>query len=83
MGIGPDTVKIRVLILTTSFVITGTINIPADMRLSDSLNKFMKDQTFLAVTNAKVKAIGSNATSVKMDFILVNKNLLIGISPLP
>ena len=83
MRMGPNTVKIRVLILTTSFIITGTINIPSDMRLSDSLNKFMKDQTFLAVTDAKIKSIRANATPVERDFILVNKNLLIGISPLP
>ncbi len=83
MGIGPNTVKIRVLILTASFIISGAINIPADMRLSDSLNKFMKDQTFLAVTDAKVKLIGVNATYTERDFILINKNLVIGISPLP
>jgi len=81
MALGLNTMKLRVLILTEAFIVDGIINIPANMRFSDALNKFMRDRTFLAVTDAEIRPIKGDTEPMKKDFILVNRDLVIGISP--
>lgn len=82
MALGLNTVKMHVLILTQSFVIKGIINVPTNMRFSDALNKFMKDRSFLAITDAEIQQINGTMEVQKVDFILVNRERVIGISPL-
>ncbi len=81
MSIGAMTKKVTVLILTDSFVIRGNISTPSNMRLSDAINKFLKDTQFLAVTEAEITLIDGGTPLEKRDFILVNKELITGISP--
>jgi hypothetical protein len=82
MALGLDTVKMHVLILTQSFIIKGVINVPTNMRFSDALNKFMKDRSFLAITDAEIQPINAAMEIQKVDFILISRERVIGISPL-
>jgi len=82
MALGLNTVKMHVLILTQSFFIKGTINVPTNMRFSDALNKFMKDRSFLAITDAEIQPVNATIEVQKVDFILVNRERVIGISPI-
>ena len=81
MALGLNTVQMHVLILTRSFIIKGVIYIPTNMRFSDALNKFMKDRPFLAITDAEIKPVSGTMEIQKVDFILVNRERVIGISP--
>ncbi|BAL81022.1 hypothetical protein [Caldisericum exile] len=81
MAINPNTKKTEVTILTDAFVIKGFIYVPANMRFSDALNKFLKDIQFLPVVNAEIRAINSNQIVEKRDFILIKKEMIVVISP--
>jgi len=81
MALGLNTVQMHVLILTQSFVIKGVISVPTNMRFSDALNKFMKDRSFLAITNAEIQSTNTTIELRKVDFILINRERVIGISP--
>ncbi|MEA3313153.1 MAG: hypothetical protein U9Q18_02110 [Caldisericota bacterium] len=82
MALGLNTVRMHVLIFTQSFIIKGTINIPANMRFSDALNKFMKDRSFLAITGAEIESVEGTMEVQKVDFMLVNRERVVGISPI-
>ncbi len=82
MAINPNFKKIEVEILTDRFIIRGFIFVPANIRLSDALNKFLKEAVFIAVTEAEIKIVNSESILIKKDFILVNKEKVISIIPL-
>jgi hypothetical protein len=81
MAVGAVTKKIAVLILTDVYIIRGYINAPTNMRLSDAINKFLKETQFLAVTDAEITVIFNGTVLEKRDFLLVNKDLVRGLSP--
>jgi len=81
LAVGAPIKKTKVLILTDSFVITGIISVPANMRFSDAINKFLREQQFLAVTDAEISLIYSGVKMERRGFILINKDMLLGISP--
>jgi hypothetical protein len=81
MPLGENTRKIEATILTNEFIIKGKITIPANMRVSDALNKFLKNQTFIALTDVKIALINGKEELEGNDFMLVNKELVIGIIP--
>ena len=83
MAIGENTKKIKVLILTDAFIIRGDATVPKNMRFSDALNKFLKNQQFMAITNAEITLVygGGGTTLKKRDFIMVNREKVIAISP--
>ncbi|MGB9694889.1 MAG: hypothetical protein ACP5SB_02770 [Caldisericaceae bacterium] len=81
MAVGAVTKKVSVLILTDVYIIRGYINSPANMRLSDSINKFLRETQFLAVTDAEITVVSTGALLEKRDFVLVNKDLVRGLSP--
>ncbi|MEF3245397.1 MAG: hypothetical protein K6343_05410 [Caldisericaceae bacterium] len=82
MAINPNLKKIEVEILTERFIIRGFIFVPANIRLSDALNKFLKETVFIAVTEAEIKIVNSEDIFIKKDFILVNKEKVVSIMPL-
>ncbi len=81
MAIGENTKKIKVLILTDAFIIRGDATVPKNMRFSDALNKFLKNQQFMAITNAEITLVYGGTTLEKRDFIMVNREQVIAISP--
>jgi hypothetical protein len=82
MAINPNTKKTEVVIVTSDFIIKGFIYVPANMRFSDALNKFLKDVQFLPVVDAELRSINSKELIEKRDFVLVKKELITIISPL-
>jgi hypothetical protein len=81
MVIGTATKKMSVLILTDSFLIRGFITVPTSMRFSDTLNKFLKEQQFLAITDAEIAFVIGEKKVERKEFILVNKDKIVGITP--
>ena len=81
MVLGTATKKVNVLILTDSFLIKGFITIPTSMRFSDTLNKFLKEQQFLAITDAEIAYVIGEKNIERKEFILVNKDKIVGITP--
>ncbi len=81
MAIGENTKKIKVLILTDAFIIRGDATVPRNMRFSDALNKFLKNQQFMAITNAEITLVYGGTMLGKRDFIMVNREQVIAISP--
>lgn len=82
MAINPNLKKIEVELLTERFIIRGFIFVPANIRLSDALNKFLKETVFIAVTEAEIKIVNSESIFKKKDFVLVNKEKIVSIIPL-
>ncbi len=82
MAIGKMTKKVRVVILTNSFIIKGNVTMPSNMRFSDTLNKFLKDLQFLAITEVDVDDLSTRSTLENRPFMLVNKDSIIAIAPL-
>jgi hypothetical protein len=81
MVLGTATKKVNVLILTDSYIIKGFVTVPANMRFSDTLNKFLKEQQFLAVTDVEIAFVNGNKNMEKKEFILINKDNVVGIMP--
>ncbi len=81
MAIGENTRKVPTLILTDSFIIRGEITVPASMRFSDAINKFLKNQNFIAITNAEITLIYGNTEPEEREFMLINKEQIVAISP--
>ena len=81
MALGENNKKVAVLILTDAFIIKGNVTVPMSMRFSDALNKFLKNQQFIAVTEAEITLIYGGTTLGKRDFILINREQIAGISP--
>ena len=81
MAIGENTRKVEAIILTNEFIIQGKITIPANMRVSDALNKFLKNQTFIPVTDTTITAIKNREEIEGHQFILINKEQVVGIIP--
>jgi len=82
MAIGENTRKVEAAILTNEFIIQGKITIPANMRVSDALNKFLKNQTFIAITDTTITLVKNGEEVEGHEFILVNKEQIVGIIPL-
>lgn len=82
MAISSMTKKLRVVILSSSFIIHGNVTVPSNMRFSDALNRFLKDIQFLAITEVDILDLSTQNTLEKRPFMLVNKDSIIGISPI-
>ncbi len=81
MALGENSKKVSVLILTDAFIIRGNVTVPVSMRFSDALNKFLKNQQFIAVTEVNITLVYGGTPLKERDFTLVNKDRIIGISP--
>ena len=81
MAIGENTRKVEAIILTNEFIIEGKITIPANMRVSDALNKFLKNQTFIPVTDMTITVVKTGEKMEGHEFILINREQIVGIIP--
>jgi hypothetical protein len=81
MVVATSTKKVGVMIFSDPFIIKGFITVPTNMRFSDTLNKFLKEQQFLAITDAEISYASNEKIIEKKGFILINKDKIIGIAP--
>ena len=70
--------KIPVVLLTTSYRLEGEMHVVPGGRLLDEINK---ERGFVPLTNATVYDVTGETPLDTLDFIAVNKNLVVMIAP--
>ncbi|MEW6277428.1 MAG: hypothetical protein AB1758_02315 [Candidatus Eremiobacterota bacterium] len=78
MGIRSIKETIRVILLTTTYRLEGDIHVAPGGRLLDEVNK---ERDFIPVTNATVYDLAGDEALDTLDFIAVNKSLVVMIAP--
>lgn len=70
--------KISVIVLTTTYRLEGELHIVPGGRLLDEVNR---NRDFVPLTNVTLFDPGSGQPVDTLDFIAVNKNLVVMIAP--
>jgi hypothetical protein len=70
--------KIPVILLTTTYRLEGELHVVPGGRLLDEINK---DRDFIPITNATVYDVSGETPLDTLDFIAVNKNLVVMVAP--
>ncbi len=78
MGVRAVKEKIPVILLTTSYRLEGEMHVVPGGRLLDEINK---ERDFIPVTNATVYDISGETPLDTLDFIAVNKGLVVMVAP--
>lgn len=78
MGVRAVKEKIPVILLTTTYRLEGEMHVVPGGRLLDEINK---ERDFLPVTNATVYDISGETPLDTLDFIAVNKSLVVMVAP--
>ncbi|MCD4784553.1 MAG: hypothetical protein K8T10_12090 [Candidatus Eremiobacteraeota bacterium] len=78
MGVRAVKEKIPVILLTTTYRLEGEMHVVPGGRLLDEINK---ERDFLPITNATVYDISGETPLDTLDFIAVNKSLVVMVAP--
>ncbi len=78
MGVRAVKEKIPVILLTTTYRLEGEMHVVPGGRLLDEINK---ERDFIPITNATVYDISGEAPLDTLDFIAVNKTLIVMVAP--
>jgi hypothetical protein len=78
MGVRAVKERIPVILLTTSYRLEGEMHVVPGGRLLDEINK---ERDFIPVTNATIYDISGETPLDTLDFIAVNKSLVIMVAP--
>lgn len=78
MGVRAVKEKIPVILLTTTYRLEGEMHVVPGGRLLDEINK---ERDFIPVTNATVYDITGETPLDTLDFIAVNKGLVVMVAP--
>lgn len=78
MGVRAVKEKIPVILLTTTYRLEGEMHVVPGGRLLDEINK---ERGFIPITNATIYDISGDAPLDTLDFIAVNKSLVVMIAP--
>ncbi len=78
MGVKAVKERIPVVLLTTSYRLEGEMHVVPGGRLLDEINK---ERDFIPLTNATVYDISGETPLDTLDFIAVNKNLVVMVAP--
>ncbi len=78
MGVKAVKERIPVILLTTSYRLEGEMHVVPGGRLLDEINK---ERDFVPLTNATVYDISGETPLDTLDFIAVNKNLVVMVAP--
>ncbi|MGV8123149.1 MAG: hypothetical protein AB9903_14555 [Vulcanimicrobiota bacterium] len=78
MGVKAVKERIPVILLTTSYRLEGEMHVVPGGRLLDEINK---ERDFIPLTNATVYDISGETPLDTLDFIAVNKNLVVMVAP--
>lgn len=78
MGVKAVKEKIPVILLTTTYRLEGEMHVVPGGRLLDEINK---ERDFIPVTNATVYDISGETPLDTLDFIAVNKSLVVMVAP--
>jgi hypothetical protein len=78
MGVRAVKEKIPVILLTNTYRLEGEMHVVPGGRLLDEINK---ERDFIPVTNATVYDISGETPLDTLDFIAVNKSLVVMVAP--
>jgi hypothetical protein len=78
LGVKAVKERIPVVLLTTSYRLEGEMHVVPGGRLLDEINK---ERDFIPLTNATVYDISGETPLDTLDFIAVNKNLVVMVAP--
>lgn len=78
MGVRAVKEKIPVILLTTTYRLEGEMHVVPGGRLLDEINK---ERDFIPVTNATIYDLSGEAPLDTLDFIAVNKALVVMVAP--
>lgn len=78
LGVKAVKERIPVILLTTSYRLEGEMHVVPGGRLLDEINK---ERDFIPLTNATVYDISGETPLDTLDFIAVNKNLVVMVAP--
>jgi hypothetical protein len=78
MGVRAVKEKVPVILLTTSYRLEGEMHVVPGGRLLDEINK---ERDFIPITSATVYDISGETPLDTLDFIAVNKSLIIMVAP--
>jgi hypothetical protein len=78
LGVKAVKERIPVILLTTSYRLEGEMHVVPGGRLLDEINK---ERDFVPLTNATVYDISGETPLDTLDFIAVNKNLVVMVAP--
>lgn len=78
MGVRAVKEKIPVILLTTTYRLEGEMHVVPGGRLLDEINK---ERDFIPVTNALIYDLSGEAPLDTLDFIAVNKALVVMVAP--
>ncbi|HEY3997421.1 MAG TPA: hypothetical protein VGO93_01055 [Candidatus Xenobia bacterium] len=70
--------KIPVILLTTTYRLEGELHVVPGGRLLDEINK---ERDFIPITNATVYDVSGENPLDTLDFIAVNKRLVVMVAP--
>jgi hypothetical protein len=70
--------KVPVILLTTTYRLEGEMHVVPGGRLLDEINK---ERDFIPVTNATIYEASGDAPLDTLDFIAVNKSLVVMVAP--
>lgn len=78
MAVKIEKEKVAVIIITTSYRLEGEMHVVPGGRLLDEINR---ERTFIPLTNATLYDPGSGQPIDTLDFIAINKELVLMIAP--
>jgi hypothetical protein len=78
MGVRAVKEKIPVILLTTTYRLEGEMHVVPGGRLLDEINK---ERDFIPITNATVYDLAGESPLDTLDFIAVNKALVVMVAP--
>ena len=78
MGVRAVKEKVPVILLTTNYRLEGEMRVVPGGRLLDEINK---DRDFVPMTNATIYDISGETPLDTLDFIAINKTLVVMIAP--
>ncbi|MCE1246612.1 MAG: hypothetical protein LWY06_08210 [Firmicutes bacterium] len=78
MGVRAVKEKIPVILLTTTYRLEGEMHVVPGGRLLDEINK---ERDFIPVTNATVYDISGETPLDTLEFLAVNKSLVVMVAP--
>lgn len=70
--------KVPVILLTTTYRLEGEMHVVPGGRLLDEINK---ERDFIPITNATVYDVSGEQPLDTLDFIAVNKSLVVMVAP--
>jgi hypothetical protein len=76
----PHVAKLRLPVTTCigNWIVEGTVHLKNDNRLKDELND---GETFIAITQARVREIGSDKPVYETEVLIVHKNQIVWVFP--